>query len=294
MDNFEFNSERHFTPQELVRIIATYFDENELIALCFELNINYEDLPGDTRYNRIISLVKYAERHNRFQELIDKVLDLRPFIGVDWSKFVDELSNRQDPHARPLRSLFEQLNERHGKLYKWKKMHSQLDDTINTFGQFEASVERGAASGDALEDIGPLHKSWHPVNNCLVKLFAWAERDMQHIAKPFKIHENGEKSGESWLIDLHEHYLTIQDHIRDNPLTILNPPRQNWRHIRVVSEQETQNATILWRQWWRSLRDHTRSFDSTLKLSMYLADDGLHIAAESLNTLSQEAFWRRR
>lgn len=62
--------------------IDTYFSFNEVKTLCFDLGVDYENIPGDIRSAFIRNLVVSLAKQNRLQELVNKVRDERPF--VDW------------------------------------------------------------------------------------------------------------------------------------------------------------------------------------------------------------------
>lgn len=62
--------------------IDTYFSFNEVKTLCFDLGVDYENIPGDIRSAFIRNLIVSLAKQNRLQELVNKVRDERPF--VDW------------------------------------------------------------------------------------------------------------------------------------------------------------------------------------------------------------------
>ncbi len=67
----------------LFRLIITDFDEGELRKLCFYLGIDYENLPGQTRVDKVRELVYYMDRHGRITELEDRINYLR--LTIDWT-----------------------------------------------------------------------------------------------------------------------------------------------------------------------------------------------------------------
>jgi hypothetical protein len=67
----------------LRQLLATRFDEEELRTLCFDLGIDYCDLPTEGKANQARELIAYLEHHNRISELIGIVKRLRP--DVSWS-----------------------------------------------------------------------------------------------------------------------------------------------------------------------------------------------------------------
>ena len=66
-------------PQSQLRDeIATCFNEEEIVGLCFDLDIEYEDLPGTTRINKIMGLIDYCRRHGLSGKLVQHCEKLRP------------------------------------------------------------------------------------------------------------------------------------------------------------------------------------------------------------------------
>ena len=58
---------------ELLEILKTYFDDNELRELCFAMEIDYESLPGAGKAAKARELVAYCERHGRATELVEAI-----------------------------------------------------------------------------------------------------------------------------------------------------------------------------------------------------------------------------
>jgi hypothetical protein len=54
------------------------FSEDDLRGLCFELNIDFDDLGGDSKAARIIALILHCEKRDRLSELEATVRRLRP------------------------------------------------------------------------------------------------------------------------------------------------------------------------------------------------------------------------
>jgi hypothetical protein len=61
----------------LRQILAERFDEGELRTLCFDLGIEYDDLPGKGRADKARELVAYLERRDRIPDLIALPLNAR-------------------------------------------------------------------------------------------------------------------------------------------------------------------------------------------------------------------------
>ena len=57
------------------------FDETELREICFDFQIDYENLPGRDKKEKVMQLITYFERRRKLSELIDYCKDLRPHIS---------------------------------------------------------------------------------------------------------------------------------------------------------------------------------------------------------------------
>ena len=62
--------------------VATYFNDDEIKSLCFDLGIEYENLAGETREAKARELVTYCERTSQVSQLANRCRELRP--SVDW------------------------------------------------------------------------------------------------------------------------------------------------------------------------------------------------------------------
>jgi hypothetical protein len=67
---------------QLRQLLSRHFDESELQTLCFDLGVDYDNLPGDGKAEKARELIEYLERRGRIQELIDVGKKLRP--DVPW------------------------------------------------------------------------------------------------------------------------------------------------------------------------------------------------------------------
>jgi len=50
--------------------IDTYFNDGELNTLCFDMIIDYQDLPGNSKGDKVRELVAYCTRHGLENELV--------------------------------------------------------------------------------------------------------------------------------------------------------------------------------------------------------------------------------
>jgi hypothetical protein len=78
--------ERKMEQKQLVqlrRILWTHFNVSELRDLCFDLGVDYEDLPDQTKRDLAREIVVHCKRHGRIPELIEIGKRLRPQVSWD-------------------------------------------------------------------------------------------------------------------------------------------------------------------------------------------------------------------
>ena len=68
----------------LRRILVRQFDTNELGTLCFDMNIDWEGLPGDGKGAKVRELLAFLERRGRIDELVNTIRELRPDVDMDF------------------------------------------------------------------------------------------------------------------------------------------------------------------------------------------------------------------
>lgn len=66
----------------LRKVLNDSFNEDELRDLCFDLQIDYDSLPGSGKAAKARELVTYSERHGRYADLVRRVKELRQ--NVSW------------------------------------------------------------------------------------------------------------------------------------------------------------------------------------------------------------------
>jgi CheY-like chemotaxis protein len=66
----------------LRKILDTRLNESELRALCFDLNVDYENLKGEVKRDKAIALIVHLEQRGRLRELRTTGKELRP--DIDW------------------------------------------------------------------------------------------------------------------------------------------------------------------------------------------------------------------
>ena len=74
----------------IVQLLRNHFDESELRDLCFDLQINYEDLPGQSRRDKTRELVTFCQRRRQLPELVEACRQLRPNVSWPYVAFAPE------------------------------------------------------------------------------------------------------------------------------------------------------------------------------------------------------------
>lgn len=70
--------------KQLLQILQENFSEDELRLLCFELAIDYEDLPGSGKKRKSLELISYAQRHAKLDNLVQAINVQRPHLSLRW------------------------------------------------------------------------------------------------------------------------------------------------------------------------------------------------------------------
>jgi Effector-associated domain 7 len=92
------NEEKSVDLRKLLRAIIDSFSENDLRDLCFELRLDYENLPGQAKKDKARELVIHFDRRNRINVLVTAFREARPKVKLEEIE-LDELD--EDPsHAR--------------------------------------------------------------------------------------------------------------------------------------------------------------------------------------------------
>ncbi|MCP4415495.1 MAG: hypothetical protein GY805_02665 [Chloroflexi bacterium] len=77
------NEEKPVDLRKLLRAIIDAFNENDLRDLCFELRLDYENLPGRAKKDKARELVIHFDRRNRIAVLVTAFRELRPRVKLE-------------------------------------------------------------------------------------------------------------------------------------------------------------------------------------------------------------------
>ncbi len=113
---------------KLRRILARYFNAGELRTLCFDLGIDYDDLPGEGKTDKARGLVSYLERRDRIPELIKLGKQVRP--NAPWDEVSEAIpgasSTSPDRSRAEIESLRRQLAEEEENLLLIEEQKSKF------------------------------------------------------------------------------------------------------------------------------------------------------------------------
>ena len=84
------------------------FDEQELRSLCFDLSVDYDNLPGAGKVNKARELVAYLARRGRLSDLAKVGRRVRP--DIDWDALIEapRVTTPASRHVPATRSREEQ------------------------------------------------------------------------------------------------------------------------------------------------------------------------------------------
>ncbi len=69
--------------RKLLRALNDSFDMNELEELCFDLQIDFDNLDGTTKKQKAINLIQHFDRRNRINVLVVAFQEVRPEVSID-------------------------------------------------------------------------------------------------------------------------------------------------------------------------------------------------------------------
>ncbi len=104
---------------DLRSLIADSFNKSELRSLCFDLDINFENLQGETLEDKSRELITYCKRQGRLEDLISRCRELRP--QKNWPGFRNSDS---EPDTEP-----------ENELSNARRFQGNLDVSVNGFGE---------------------------------------------------------------------------------------------------------------------------------------------------------------
>lgn len=250
----------------LLQQVRALFSDGELRDLCFDLGVDYENLSGATKSDKARELILYMERQARLPDLVTRVVELRPHVGLNVQRLAQRAAVNPQQQAG-LKSLLEQFRRYNEQMVEWKELHNRLNILLNVFDSFGTQVERIDAREERI-DPRMLQLAWQSVYQTIYVLLLFA-RDIRHIGRPYN--ETAETiSGAEWAVEMGALRNGIQSHLARRPPSL----------------QATADNT-----WWQTLREETSRLDDAIKRNLFMADEELRKTAADLYDLSAESLW---
>jgi len=113
-------------------ILTEYFSEGELRNLCFDLDVDHEDLPVESKEDLAREMIDYFRRRRRLAELTRAVLQERPQISrSEISK--TSADDRSDPEGTPTTRVEITREDIEGFVIdtKYTKDKKKIDDLVH-------------------------------------------------------------------------------------------------------------------------------------------------------------------
>jgi formylglycine-generating enzyme required for sulfatase activity len=97
---------------QLRKLLIKHFSLDELRVLCFDMGLEYEELPGDTRGTKMHGLIEYLQRRGELPKLLTEISEQRP--AVVWPTFVSKTPapEKEQPTAKTKSKSF--IHEKSG------------------------------------------------------------------------------------------------------------------------------------------------------------------------------------
>ncbi len=73
-------------------LLERYFNEQDFQILALKLELNYDQIPGETYVQKAIQVVDMADRSKQLRDLIDVILEMRPKLEAECKEIIDGLN----------------------------------------------------------------------------------------------------------------------------------------------------------------------------------------------------------
>lgn len=142
-------------PRVLRALLQDSFSPDELVELCFDLNVEYHNLTGESHATRVIALVSHMQRNDRLEELEEAIVASRPALRTSLGR---------EASAIPL--IIAAMTRGEAAELR-RSLPAQLDAAITagSSGPNVAHLQRGISSAELqemLDQYGPTRESWRP------------------------------------------------------------------------------------------------------------------------------------
>ena len=128
----------------LMESLNRHFNKGELKTLCFELGVDYDDLPGEGKAEKARELVAYVDRHGMLERFIVRCQELRP--TVDWKlsskKIFIAYKRNSEPDSQIATQLLRVLTDDGHNVF--------IDKSLRTGTQWLIEIDRQIKASDFL------------------------------------------------------------------------------------------------------------------------------------------------
>jgi hypothetical protein len=204
------------TPVDLRRVLVRLFDEEELVTLCFDLDVDYESLPAQGKAAKARELVKLCERIGQSAVLEAAIRQERPSLDTIYSPervqqlqltVLEEITETgRDAFVeltRQVDAYLNQFNLLHEQMEEWKEVHNLLQDMQNyfapcrsyiySFGRLLTSPNRQQEEERLLYEV---EVEWRPCKRVLRRLEEFATG----ILAIGEAYDSAANQGPNWLL----------------------------------------------------------------------------------------------
>ncbi len=131
-------------PTALRDFLVAHFNDNDLRDLCFEMGIEDEDVPGDTRSAKAREIVRYCQRHTRTEDLKAACAQLRP---KQWAAAFPGAAPSAGPSATPVQAPAEAVQDDDLTIQR-ETLRAQLTDLKRRLGKLQIQAARKGTNVD--------------------------------------------------------------------------------------------------------------------------------------------------
>lgn len=141
----------------LRQLLYQSFDIEEIITLCFDLGLDFDDLGGSGKASKTRELIKATARRGQILDLIGQCAASRP--RIDWQPFIDAVTSNPDIFMLPaIEDAYKQPVEE-GLVALVELMHTPK--VRETVGSFQADFRAVCDQLDAVDQYKTLHDLLH-------------------------------------------------------------------------------------------------------------------------------------
>jgi S1-C subfamily serine protease len=173
----------------LHRILTERFDESELRTLCFNLGVDYDDLPDQGKANKARELIRYLDRRQCIQALLEVGRQQRP--DIPWNDISEtEMQTSTEP-------ALENETEADPEQRRFNEMLRQVTEFNHCLSRSMPEVTTGYAQAKNRDEMNRILACIAEI--CETCNLRWTTGDSHGVASPMRRLSKG-----IWLIEVWE------------------------------------------------------------------------------------------